>query len=383
MARTISILIFVLLSIFEISAQEIARVELKEFDSQFFPFKRPVLVYTPEGYDECTQSDYDVIYVFDAQARSHFDEVHSLLHFGVQQPNNDRQYIVVGVASPTHPEIDYERNNDFLPVPRNWKMETPYYGNLNQFKQFLNKELIPYINTNYRTSGHTLAIGHSLGASFVIDALTTDDMFDDIIAISPNLAWDEDYYSAKIMNFDFTHSRPRFIYMTMANEGLDNDIFGFPSQWRESWNEIRRFLSDKLLPKNIILKIDEMPAYSHNEVVLPAHLLTLKQYAEFRHEPVFNDDKLYPVHIELSGASVDGDVYVTGNQPALCDWNPDGIRMTVVNDTTRTLDINLRLPAEFKFTKGSWDYCYYIINGDSGNIRISSPEKAKKYYKTN
>lgn len=245
MVKIISTILFVLFSIVEISAQEIARVELKEFDSQFFPFKRPVLVYTPEGYDECTQSDYDVIYVFDAQTRSHFDEVHSLLHFGIQQPNNDRQYIVVGVASPTHLEINYCRNNDFLPVPRNWKIETPYYGNLNQFKQFLTKELIPYIKKNYRTSGHSLAIGHSLGASFVIDALTTDNMFDDIIAISPNFAWDNDYYSAKIINFDFADNRPRFIYMTMANEGLYNDILGFPSQWRESWNEVKKFCVDK------------------------------------------------------------------------------------------------------------------------------------------
>lgn len=41
----------VLISISGVSAQEIARVEYKEFDSLLFPFKRPVLIYTPEAYD--------------------------------------------------------------------------------------------------------------------------------------------------------------------------------------------------------------------------------------------------------------------------------------------------------------------------------------------
>lgn len=63
-----------------VGAQEIARVEYKEFDSPLFPFKRPVLIYTPEGYDEVIETDYDVIYVFDSQSRSNFDMVQSLLH---------------------------------------------------------------------------------------------------------------------------------------------------------------------------------------------------------------------------------------------------------------------------------------------------------------
>lgn len=117
MIRIITILIYIMVLIFlsGVSAQEIARVDYKEFDSPLFPFKRPVLIYTPENYDESHETDYDVIYVFDSQSRASFDLVHSLLHFALQLPNNDRQYIVVGVANPNHWEIEYHRNNDFLP----------------------------------------------------------------------------------------------------------------------------------------------------------------------------------------------------------------------------------------------------------------------------
>ncbi|MDE6291045.1 MAG: hypothetical protein K2M16_05890 [Muribaculaceae bacterium] len=383
MKRLIKTALMTFFAVCSVTAQEIARVEYKEFDSQLFPFKRPVLIYTPEAYDDGTENDYDVIYVFDSQARTNFDMVQSLLHYALQQPHNDRGYIVVGVANPSHWEIDYQRSNDFLPDPQHWKIESPYHGSVDKFKKFLKEELMPYIDSNYRTSGHTAGIGHSLGASFVIDAMTTDDMFDDIIAISPNMVWDDDYYANMIKNFDFAGSRPRFIALTMGKEGLDTDtLYQFPKNWRDSWNNTKAFLDSITIPEHITLKVLDFPDYDHYEVVLQSHLNALKYYANYRYTPVFMDDMLYPVHIELAGSTVDGDVYITGNQPALGNWNPEGVKMQVLNDTTRVININLRLPAEFKFTKGSWDYQYFIKNGDPGNQRIASPRKAVKHYKT-
>ncbi len=381
--KTILSLFLVLIGTLCATAQEIARVEYKEFDSTLFPFKRPVLIYTPEGYDETTESDYDVIYVFDSQSRANFDMVQSLLHFAIQQPYNDRQYIVVGVASPNHWDIEYNRNNDFLPEPQHWPKSSPYCGSVDIFKKFLKEELMPYMNSNYRTSGHNAGIGHSLGASFVIDAMTNDDMFDDIIAISPNMAWDEDYYANMIKNFDYAASRPRFIALTMGKEGLDTDtLYQFPKVWRDSWENTKVFLDSITIPEHITLEVFDFPECDHSQNVLQTHLTALKDYAHYRYTPVFMDDKLYPVHIELQGSTVDGDVFITGNQPALADWNPEGVKMHVLNDTTRVIDINLRLPVEFKFTKGNWEYQYYIKNGDPGNQRITSPQKAIKHYKT-
>lgn len=383
MKRLIQSVLMMLLAIGSVAAQEIARVEYKEFDSPLFPFKRPVLIYTPEVYDENPETDYDVIYVFDSQARASFDLVHSLLHFSLQAPNMDRQYIVVGVANPNHWEIEYHRNNDFLPVPQHLQMTNPYYGSVDKFKKFMKDELMPYINSHYRTSGRNAGIGHSLGASFVIDAMTQDDMFDDIIAISPNMVWDEDYYANMIKNFDFSGSRPRFIALSMGNEGLDTDtLHQFPKGWRDSWENTKTFLDSVPIPDHIRLEVIDLPEYDHTQVILPVHMRALRDYASYRYNPVFNDDKLYPVHIELAGSTVDGDVYITGNQPTLADWNPEGVKMKVMNDTTRVIDLDLRLPAEFKFTKGSWETGYFITNGEPGNLRISSPEKAVKHYKT-
>lgn len=49
MERFIQIVLTLLFAVCSMAAQEIARVEYKEFDSPLFPFKRPVLIYTPEN----------------------------------------------------------------------------------------------------------------------------------------------------------------------------------------------------------------------------------------------------------------------------------------------------------------------------------------------
>lgn len=49
------------------------------------------------------------------------------------------------------------------------------------------------------------------------------------------------------------------------------------------------------------------------------------------------------------------DVYITGNQEALGNWNPKQVKMNRISDHERILEVELTFPAEFKFTKGSWD----------------------------
>ena len=114
MKRLIQTILMILLAVSSASAQEIARVEYKEFDSPLLPFTRQVLIYTPEAYDEIPETDYDIIYVFDSQAIANLDMVQSLLHYALQQPQNDCSYIMVGLANPSHWEIDYHRSNDSL-----------------------------------------------------------------------------------------------------------------------------------------------------------------------------------------------------------------------------------------------------------------------------
>lgn len=49
------------------------------------------------------------------------------------------------------------------------------------------------------------------------------------------------------------------------------------------------------------------------------------------------------------------DVYITGNQEALGNWNPNKVKMEKISDYERSITIDLNYPAEFKFTQGDWN----------------------------
>lgn len=89
----------------------------------------------------------------------------------------------------------------------------------------------------------------------------------------------------------------------------------------------------------------------------------------------------YPVHIELQSKDMKGDVYITGNQEALANWNPKGIKMEQVNDSTCTIDLQLHLPVYFKFTRGDWEHGANIFNAEPGNLIIHDAKHTNHVYR--
>ncbi|MFD0796846.1 hypothetical protein ACFQZJ_05200 [Maribacter chungangensis] len=61
------------------------------------------------------QKKFDVIYVFDAQAREMFNVVHSTIQF---LDGQEYAFIVVGIESPFNEEPLQHRNIDLLPKPK-------------------------------------------------------------------------------------------------------------------------------------------------------------------------------------------------------------------------------------------------------------------------
>ncbi len=68
-------------------------------------------------------------------------------------------------------------------------------------------------------------------------------------------------------------------------------------------------------------------------------------------------------------------VYITGNQEALGNWQPDKIKLQQVADTEWEIALALTFPAEFKFTRGSWSSEGYRVPfwEENENIRITQP----------
>lgn len=370
MKRLIPILFSFLILCMSTHAQETMRVETKTFHSPDFPFDREIFICTPMFYDQRDQSEVDVVYVFDSQWRSHFALAYAILA-ECQNPAEDTvPFIVVGISSPTTP--DYHRNNDFLPVPTNVTYQSKYYGNYENFKKFVREDVMTYINSNYRTSGHTLAIGHSLGASFILNSLASEELFDDYIALSPNFMEDNNLFADNFLNYDFSKSKPRFLFLTMSNESEE--------KWRSAWDLVKSKMESATLPENIKMFFKEYPEHTHMSGYAQCLMDILPIYGMYRQSTQISDSTRHPVHIELECPWAEGDVFITGNQEAIANWNPQGIKMTKVDEKTYAIDLNLQLPAEFKFTQGSWETQITPENAYPMNLRISNPNNTTKHY---
>ena len=65
-------------------------------------------------------------------------------------------------------------------------------GGGDEFLDFIQKELIPYVKKNYPASEYRTFVGHSFGGLTVVYALLTrPEIFDNYVAIDPSLWWDD------------------------------------------------------------------------------------------------------------------------------------------------------------------------------------------------
>ena len=134
---------------------------------------------------------YPVVYVLDAEAN--FERTLEILNQFSKKKGDSifSQIIVVGVGN------IWERDRDYTPThvspsPFVDKMEAEKSGGGEKFTLFLEKELIPYINSKYPASSSRLLVGHSLGGLTAINILLNHTkLFNSYAAIDPSLWWDD------------------------------------------------------------------------------------------------------------------------------------------------------------------------------------------------
>ena len=147
--------------------------------------QRPLLIYTPYSDKKIranTTQNYPVIYVLDGESnfRSVAITVERLAEMGLCPAS-----IVVGIPNTN-------RNRDLTPtsVSNNTDGVTASGGG-EKFLSFIEKELIPHIDSNYPTAPYKLFIGHSLGGLMVMQAMVHHkDLFNVYIAIDAAIWWD-------------------------------------------------------------------------------------------------------------------------------------------------------------------------------------------------
>jgi predicted alpha/beta superfamily hydrolase len=146
--------------------------------------QRVIWVQLPENFDPQSQLTYPVLYVLDGAVHlKAVSTVHSY-YWGGFMP----EMIIVGISNRTNRTRDLTTSELKLRRGMAYNQE---HGGAENFTTFIEKELIPYIDSKYPTTDYRTLIGHSYAGLFAINTLINhSDLFDNYLAIDPSLDWD-------------------------------------------------------------------------------------------------------------------------------------------------------------------------------------------------
>ena len=190
---------------------------------------RPIIISLPIGYEE-GKANYPVLYLLDGlgNIKHQVGTVELLTESGIIPP-----MIIVAIES-------LDRARDLTPshagkdVHGGAGADIPQSGGATNFLQFLENELIPYVESNFRTHPYRLLEGHSFGGLFCTYALMNKpELFNAFIIQAPALWWNKEEMTEQAKDF------------FKSNDSLDISVY-FGAGEAEGWGmrqELARYVN--------------------------------------------------------------------------------------------------------------------------------------------
>ncbi|HEV2764196.1 MAG TPA: alpha/beta hydrolase-fold protein [Pyrinomonadaceae bacterium] len=166
-------------------AAPLAFGETFTINSKILNETRRVNVYLPPGYRESAETRLPVLYMPDGGMAEDFLHVAGLVQVSAGN-GTMRPLLLVGVENT-------ERRRDLTGPTGNEgdKKIAPRVGGSGAFRRFIRDELMPQVESRYRTTDERAIVGESLAGLFVVETLLLEpDLFDTYVAIDPSLWWD-------------------------------------------------------------------------------------------------------------------------------------------------------------------------------------------------
>ena len=194
-------------------AQEIAIGQKHTLHSNVLNEERKYWVHLPAKYN--ADKKYPVLYVLDGD-RS-FNYASGVIS---QLSNNGKAPELIMVSI-----LNTDRNRDLTPTHDTIGFdgkEQPFLkttGGSKNFLKFLKTELIPHIESDYKTEDFRILAGHSFGGLFAIYSFLEDaNLFHSYIVIDPSLWWDKNILTTRLKEKMYDAStRNNFMYVSSAN----------------------------------------------------------------------------------------------------------------------------------------------------------------------
>lgn len=174
---------------------------------------RKVNIYVPPSYAR-GEKRYPVLYVLDGGEAQDFHHISGLAQLSTVS-GTTAEMIVVGIETRDRPSELTSASKD----PR-YVAEWPTHGASADFRRHVAEEVIPFVESRFRTSGDTALMGESLAGLFVVETfLRQPTLFDHYIAISPSLWWDSRSLSREAGALLARHDEAkRTLFLTIADE---------------------------------------------------------------------------------------------------------------------------------------------------------------------
>jgi predicted alpha/beta superfamily hydrolase len=183
--------------------------EIRTVNSKILKEERTLNIYLPQNFNK-TKS-YQVIYLLDGSMNEDFIHVTGLIQF-FNQMYSMPETIVVGIAN-----IDRKRDFTFHTDLKDLQKDYPTTGHSDKFIGFLEKELKPYIESQFKTTD-TYLFGQSLGGLLATEILLKKpEMFDNYFIISPSLWWDDESLLKQVSQaVSKIPDTKRFVYISVG-----------------------------------------------------------------------------------------------------------------------------------------------------------------------
>ena len=180
-------------------------------DSSILSEQRVIDIYLPKSYGTDKQANYPVFYLLDGDLNGDFTA--SMLA-QLSAGNGIAEHILVSIHST-------DRLRDYAPtVNLDPRGPVGQGGGGDKFLDFVESELIPTINQQYRTTDHKVFAGHSVAGLLVIHSFQSrPKLFQAHLAFSPAVWWGaqetlnatKDYIKSDV-------DIGNFLYMNIGNE---------------------------------------------------------------------------------------------------------------------------------------------------------------------
>tara|TARA_R110002012_G_scaffold140822_3_gene298501 strand:+ start:282 stop:1433 length:1152 start_codon:yes stop_codon:yes gene_type:complete len=209
---TLSILLF-LLSISSFS-QAIEVGKKDSIESKILQKTRNFKIILPSTYWQYSKIKYPVVYILDGdfliqstsgiiEYMSKTGQIPEMIQIYISNTDRTRDF------TPTHTTINYEGEED---------ISLQNSGGGTNFLEFLNNELVEYIDKNFRTNSYNIIIGRSFGGLIGgFDFLQEKTELNSYLLIDPSFWWDKQRTVKLAENIDYKTIKNKRVYISSSD----------------------------------------------------------------------------------------------------------------------------------------------------------------------